>query len=139
MTFEELDLKYPNAFTDAELLAVSVDYRRSVVTLEMNLRSNPPESPERNVYSRAVLTAFGLYYFTVEAPDRHHLFGPERDRVTVDAFPEDPDRFAPFRQLEGHRTAGTFCCRLFVHDWNSFIHLAAQDAQLRWGEDPANS
>jgi hypothetical protein len=132
MTFEELDLRFPNGFSDAEITNLTVDYGKRILTLQLNLRGNSPDSPDHDVYTRAVLKARGIYYVSVEPPDPNHLFGPEREKITVDGLPEDPHNFPLFGHLKPKLPVGAFCCRFFVHDWNSFIHIGAADAELSW-------
>ena len=130
MTFEELDKRYPNGLDDAELASVEIDYRKHQATFHLSLRRSPPDSPDADVYTRAVLRLRGIYYISIEAPDRDHLFYPQENRVVVDGLPEDPDDFELFRSLRPKLPVGAFCCRFFVHDWNSFIHVAAAEAEF---------
>ena len=139
MTFEELDQRYPNGFVDAEITSLILDYQNRTATLYLNLRGNSPDSPDRNVYERAVLIAREFYYFSIEPPDPDHLFYPKRSRIEVNGYSEDPSQFPLFEQLKPKLSAGAFCCRFFVHDWNSFIHIAARDAQFSWVEDGARA
>jgi hypothetical protein len=132
MTFDELDQRFPNGFDDAEITGIVIDYRGRTATFQLNLRGNPPDSPERDVYAHAVLKTRGIYYVSIEPPDRDHLFYAQHGKITVDGLPEDPQHFAPFGHLKPTLPAGAFCCRFFVHDWNSFIHIAAADAEFSW-------
>ena len=135
MTFEEMDAKYPDGFTDADLVRIVVDYAARTAALHLSLRGKPADAPERNVYEAALLEVRGLYYLAIEAPDREHISSPAQGKVVVDGFPEDANGFEPFRALQPRLPAGAFCCRLFVHDWNSFIHIAGENATLTWGAD----
>ncbi|MGA9999964.1 MAG: hypothetical protein WBQ04_07590 [Candidatus Acidiferrales bacterium] len=127
MTFEELDSRYPNGFDDAELLGIRIDYVTREARLSLNLRGNSPEDPKRDEYERAELVIYGFYYFSIESPDPSHLFNPETSKIiTVDGLPEDPEHFPLFEFLRPKLGTDAFCCRFFVHDWNSFIHLAAK-------------
>jgi hypothetical protein len=100
--------------------------------LQMRLRGNSPDSPNRDEYGRAVLTVRGFYYFSIDPPDPDHLPYHEGDTITVDGLPEDSRQFPLFEHLKPTLPAGAFCCRFYVHDWNSFIHLAAADAAFSW-------
>src|SRR5258708_33789027 len=115
MTFEELDRRYPNGFDDAEITGVIVDYGKCVATVLLNLRSNSPDSPDREAYAAAVLKVRGIYYVSIDPPDPNHLFGPERNKITVDGLPEDPHAFPLFGYLKPKLPADAFCCRFFVH------------------------
>ena len=132
MTFEELDKRFPNGFDDAQIISIKIDYSNRQARLKISLRGNPPEDPNRDEYRRAELTILGFYYISIEPPDADHLFYPGLSNVTVDGMPEDPKQFPLFELLQPKLAAGAFCCRFFVHDWNSFIHLAAKDAEFSW-------
>lgn len=134
MTFEELDRQYPNGFVDAELISFSVDYQNRIATLKLNLRRNPPDSESCREYNRGVLALEGLYYLVIEPPDVDHLRYPPR-ALQVDGYSEDPLQFILLEELKKTLTGHEFCCRLYVHDWNSFIHIAARNARLSWVED----
>jgi hypothetical protein len=137
MTFDELDRRFPNGFDDADITSIAIDYGKRVATLQLCLRDKSPDSPDRDVYTQAVLTARGIYYVSIEPPDPDHLFGPEREKITMDGLDEDPEAFPLFRYLKPRLPTGAFCCRFFVHDWNSFIHIAAQAADFSLSDDPA--
>ena len=130
MTFEELDERFPNGFDDATITLITIDYGRRSARLDFGLRCNLPESRDRDVYERGVLSLRGIYYVSIEPPDADHLLWPDREKITVDGLPEDSHAFPLFAQLESRLPAGAFCCRFFVHDWNSFIHIAAEDAEF---------
>jgi hypothetical protein len=135
MTFEELDQMFPNGLDDAEVTGVVIDYGGRTATFQLNLRGNPPDSPERDVYRPALLKARGIYYVSIEPPDSDHLFSPHHGKVIVDGLPEDRQDFPLFQSLKPRLPIGAFCCRFFVHDWNSFIHIAAADAEFSWREN----
>ena len=132
MTFEELDSRFPNGFDDAEITRLIIDYAKRTATLLLTLRGNPPDSPDRDVYSRAELTAHGICYVSIEPPDTDHLFGTKREKITVDGLPEDAHNFPLFEQLKPKLPSDAFFCRFFVHDWNSFIHIGASGAEFSW-------
>jgi hypothetical protein len=127
VTFEELDQRFPNGFVDAELLGLTVDYQCRTARMELSLRTNPPDSPDCNEYHRAVLSLNDFYYFVIEAPSADHLWYPQR-AVQIDALAEDAGTFSLFDELKRKLSGDIFCCRFFVHDWNSFIHMAAKEA-----------
>jgi hypothetical protein len=92
MTFEELDERFPNGFDDAEIFGLTVDYQSRIATLQISLRGNPPDSPDRDQYRRATLTVQEFYYFSIDPPDPDHL-RPQGPKLTVDGLPEDPANF----------------------------------------------
>ena len=137
MTFEELDQRFPNGFDDAEISRLSLDYRNQTAALHLNLRGNLPDSPNSDQYRGATLVLNGLHYFSIEPPDRDHLSWSGRSKITVDGLPEDPQSFPLIEHVKPTLPVGAFFCRFYVHDWNSFIHVAADDAQFSWVEDEA--
>ncbi len=136
MTFEELDRRFPNGFDDAEMTSLTLDYQTRTAKLQLSLRGNPPDSPNRDEYQRAVLLLSGFYYFAIEPPEADHLSYPQRS-IQVDGHPEDISLFPLFGHLKPKLSGDAFCCRFYVHDWNSFIHVAAKDAQFWWVEGGA--
>lgn len=131
MTFEELDAMYPNGFDDAYIEGLCLNYQNRTAELRLNLRGNAPDSPNCNEYRRALLTLRDFAYFVIEPPDADHLGYPVRS-VQVNGYSEDANNFPLFESLRPKLAPGWFCCRLYVHDWNSFVHVAAADAQLSW-------
>jgi hypothetical protein len=127
MTLDEFDQRYPNGLVDAEITALTLDYRNRIAELRLNLRCNSPDSPNSGEYAQAVLTLQKFYYFSIESPEPDHLY-PVRPKITVEELPEDPERFPLFEYVKPMLPAGAFSGRFYVHDWNSFIHVAAPTA-----------
>jgi hypothetical protein len=140
MTFDELDARDADGFIDAFVLSIALDYQNRVASLELNMRGNQADSPGRNLYNKAMLTLRGFYYFSIESPDPNRLSYPMRAPIVVDGLPEDPSKFPLFERLKPTLPTGAFCCRFFVHNWNSFIHVAAEEGAFAWmtteGNDP---
>ena len=132
MTLEELDEKYPNGLNDAEVTSLAIDYRARTATMHLSMRGNLPDSPNSQDYAAATLSIEGFCYISIEPPDADHVSGWNRSGIQVDGFPEDPKQFPLFEHVKSELPVGAFSCRLFVHDWNSFIHIAGQDAELSW-------
>ncbi|WP_058186198.1 hypothetical protein [Terracidiphilus gabretensis] len=134
MTFEELDCKFPNGFTDAEINACAINYEKRTAVIHINLRGNPPDSLLHDEYRKAAITLSGMFYFAIDPPDADHLFYPQRP-IQVDGHSENALEFPSFAYLKPKLPENAFCCRFYVHDWNSFIHIAAKDADFSWFED----
>ncbi len=126
--------RLPNGFDDAEITGLTLDYQDRTAKLQLNLRGSPPDSPNRDEYQQAVLLLNGFYYFVIEPPDADHLWYPQRS-IQVNGYPEDASQFPLFEHLKPKVSGDAFCCRFYVHDWNSFIHIAAKDAQFSLVED----
>ena len=135
MTFEELDARFPNGFDDAYIDALSVDYQNRTAEIHLNLRQNPSDSPDAEEYQPAVLRLHRFYYFVIEAPDIRHLSYPWRS-IQFNAYSEDPIQFPQFESLKAKLPPDAFCCRFFVHDWNAFIHIAAEQCEFSSSAHP---
>jgi hypothetical protein len=135
VTLEELDQKYPNGLNDTKVTSLVIDYRSRTAMMHLSMRGNPPDSPDSQGYAPATLSIKGFWYISIEPPDPDHVLGWNRSAIQVDGFPEDPKQFPLFERVKSELPAGAFSCRLFVHDWNSFIHIAGQDAELSWLDD----
>lgn len=73
------------------------------------------------------LSITGLQYCAMELPDQRYPYG--------EAYPLIIDLAEP---TEFVLQAASFACRLWVNQWNGFIHLAAQAAELMWTGQPIN-
>src|SRR5579871_139162 len=113
MTLEELDRTFPNALDDALVRAIAIDYTERTATLQLDMRGKPPDSPDRDVYSRAVLTMRGLCYLSIDPPDAEHLSGPENKPLTVDGDSEDPQEFPQLRYAQSKLGDRAFYCCFF--------------------------
>lgn len=132
MTFEELDARYDNGFDDAVILGVNIDYQSRIATLQLSLRGNSAESINADVYDEATLTLRNFFYFSIDPPDPERLSYPRRAKIVMNGYSEDPGVFPTFERLRPTLTADAFCCRFFVHNWSSFIHVAAENAEFSW-------
>lgn len=134
MTLEELDALYPNGLDDAGIERLNLDYHSRSAEIHFNFRRKPPDGPNRDDYERAVLLLRGFYYFVIEPPDTDHFLYPERS-IQVSGSAEDASEFPLFGHFMPRLPADAFCCRLYVHERNSFIHIAVRGAHLSWAED----
>lgn len=130
MTLEEFDQTFPNGFSDAKVRGISIDYTQRTATLQLDLRANPPDSPDHDVYSAVVLTLSGLCYLSIDPPDTGRVLRLDNEPLTVDGDCEDPQKFLQFQHAHTMLGDKGFYCRFFVHDWNSFIHVAAAECNL---------
>jgi hypothetical protein len=76
----------------------------------------------RESYRQGVITINDFVYCVVDRPDVDHPYESARV-LTIDVV--GPDESV---MLKGSGEA----CRLWVSQWNSFIHIRAGDATLKW-------
>lgn len=127
MTLNELAEALPNGLHDALLHGYEVDLERRAVVLELSLwmgdlRQADTAERERRERTRVVLE--GVRFFHVEGPAPGYPYaGPRPARVDLC----EPD---PNHPLSKEQPPGVFVTRLFVDEWNAFIHVAAESAEL---------
>ena len=129
MSIEELEGELGISFHDALLCTLSTDFVSRTAEMVLDLCVGDPDAPpgperERRRRGRLVLT--GLEYLAVDPPDPTYPYrGP--GPVDIDACSADPAVASRYRIPNG-----AFAARLFVSDWNAFIHLAAMNATMSW-------
>lgn len=134
MTFEDLDRELPNGFHDAEIFSISLDYGGRTAVFEMAFWTGDIEGPNREEYRRGTLFIRGLLYLSIDPPDPDYPFMDTGSSLSVAGYSEDPEQFPAMENLVKVSGSKVNCYRFYVHDWNSFIHLAATDVQLSWSD-----
>jgi hypothetical protein len=137
LTFEELDDRLPNGFHDARIEKLDLDYVRRSARIVIQLCTGTPESndPElRDSRRTATLKLTGLAYFAIEPPDSTSSFMRGERGIDASGYPEDPANF-PVAPLQAVMPKNINCYRFFVHDWNSFIHIAAELVRFSWTDE----
>lgn len=134
MTLDEWDEKLPNGFHDAKILSVAIDYVAGVATFRLELLVGWPgdPEPERQRYQDAEMIVTGLSFCSIDPSDPRYPFLVDGRPINVGGDPAKSDHLPALSELLTKCPAGTWCYRFFVHDWNSFIHIGALDAQVSW-------
>ena len=132
MTFEELDRSLPNGFHDATISGLTIDYVGGSVVLRMALDFGSPDGPKPEDYRTGALRVSGLYFCAIDPPDPGYRYLPGGDALNVSGDPARPDTFPALDGLSRTLPLGVSCYRFFVHEWNSFINIAAKDVQIAW-------
>jgi hypothetical protein len=139
MTFKELEQMLPNGFHDAKIQQVTIAYAEHSATIVMHISFGTPESANPDEYRQGTLRIDGLCYFAVDPPDPTYPFLGVRSPINVSGYPEDPAKFAVLKDLLSVMPNGVTCYRFFVHEWNSFVHIAAKDVRISWAENEGNN
>jgi hypothetical protein len=132
MTFEELDNELPNGFHDAQLHDLTIDYVRGTMTLRMIFWVGKMKGPNREERRPGELRITGLYLCAMDPPDPSYRYAPHGAALNVSGDPAKADTFPALEKLSPAIPPGVSCYRFFVHEWNSFINIAAKDVQLSW-------
>ena len=126
MTLAEISSSLPNGFHDAKLMTLDVDFSARVLNLRLAIWVGDMAVPTtRERYRPAQVYVSGLQFMVIEPPDSRYPFlkGP----LTVDLMDADASL-----AVLGSLTPESFAARLYVGQWNAFIHIGALDARLTW-------
>jgi hypothetical protein len=129
MTYEEweqLASTLPNGFHDSAIRSLHVDYERRQASVDwlVDFSEYPNPTPElRNV--RVVFS--GLTYFIMEPPFPGSPYGHSTPLSVVDVDSSLHEKIM-FNSVAA--PASALKLSTYVSDWNSFIHIAAEKAEL---------
>jgi hypothetical protein len=138
MTLEELANKLPNGLHDSALKSFSIDYEHRTLRLEVSIVVGDSDGPreQRDDIRDAQIEISGVIFFVVEPPDP----GPHRDfqspgELWIDSYetrsiPEFTETID--KKLLDAVPADAFVQSFFVHEWNSYVHVAARDCSMKW-------
>lgn len=132
MTLDELDGSLLNGFHDAKISSLEVDYVKATAKLHVSFLGGSLDDShaDRETYQPAIVTVTGLCFCSIDPPDPGERFIPDGRPITVAGDPAKPDNLPSLPQLMAKLPEGVWCYRLFVHDWNRFIHIAGRNADL---------
>jgi hypothetical protein len=76
----------------------------------------------------------GMVFWIVDPPDRNEDFASSGEVWIGDGVetPSIPQFTKHIADLLNAVPKDVFVHSLFVHDWNSYIHLAARDCSIKW-------
>ena len=135
-SLREIEEQLPNGFHEARLSTVVLDFSANTARMELELwvgSMDAPPGAEREAYRKATLCLGGLIYFVIEPPDPDPRYEYTDYPVSLDAG-KATDESDPHTQPRIRLPEGAFAHWFHVNDWNSFIHVAAREATLEWGE-----
>jgi hypothetical protein len=143
MTLDEIARTLPNGFHDSEIRGVTVNYERRIAEIEMTLDYTSPDGPVPWPPTRdAKVVLRGLKYLAIEPPAHHYPFDDARALDVSDAYNSIGTDASGRRLVSPELLAApphqAFATSFFVNDWNSFIHVAADEAELIWAEEKSD-
>jgi hypothetical protein len=139
MTLEELAHTLPSGFHDSALKGLSIDYERRTLRLDVSLKVGDPDGPreQRDDIRDAEVEISGVVFFVIDppCPDPAYDFvssgelwiGDGYGTRSIPKFTEAIDQ-----KLLNAVPEGAFVQSFFVHDWNSFVHVAARECAMKW-------
>jgi hypothetical protein len=123
----ELADTLPSGLHDALVRRLELDFETRTATLYASICIGDPDAAinqERELRRDVMVVIDGLLFCHIEPPDPRRTFAAG-ESVMIDLC--NPDEAHP---LSEHVRAEAFFARLFVHDWNAFVHIAASSARL---------
>ena len=132
MTLTEIEDNLPNGLHDAEVERIEIDYEKKRAKFTLLLWTGDLSSQDESVQEssqEADLTLTGLIYCIIEPPDPNYSF-LKASPITIGAGSATEDPIKTETILPKNFPDGAFAYWFFVHEWNSFIHIAAMDASI---------
>ena len=126
MTIFEIASQLPNGFHDSEIASVRIDYVERILEIDLDVFIGATEeSSLREAYRRGLLRIEGFSYCAIDPPDERYPFAAP-GALTIDV--SGPTLLIPKEAVFG--------CRVWVAEWNAFIHIAALSAEFAWRGEP---
>ena len=128
MTLPELEETLPNGFHDAGLVSLTISFDTGVmiIGLKVDVSSSEARMPD---YKQAFVHLHGLRGFIC---DRSPFAGPVRGSLAVCGVIPTERELPQLNTLEEDARRGLYS--FFIVEWNSFLHIAADEASLTWAE-----
>jgi hypothetical protein len=130
VTLLELEQSLPNGLHDAEIKTIEIDYvqRRLMMDLDVWVGDLAASKELREAYQSGRLQISGLIFLIMEAPDTRYHFRKSTD-LTIDGC-DARERIE--KDLLDSLPPEAFFRSFYVNDWNSFMHMAATNAEIFW-------
>ena len=132
MKLTDINDSLPNGFHDSIIDSVSVDYGKRSLRFDINVWIGDMSSIDekrREAYRRGVLKIYDFEYFIVEPPNESYPYKKEQ-QITIDGGDYEKKNIKTSVTLPRTISEGLFRYWFFVYEWNSFIHIAAKNAEL---------
>jgi hypothetical protein len=132
LTLAEIERSLPNGFHDGELVGFEVNWENLELILRLRVDINSYADNSRSpIFQEAELRITGLHYFIIDPPDSSEIKLGAKGALWIDSDTATWEREpAELKRVRQKLSAEAFAHSFYVRDWNSFIHLAARDAQL---------
>jgi hypothetical protein len=133
MTLEEIEELLPNGLHDAQIQRMTRDYERAELVLKVMVLVGLPSEPrpDRDRYRTADIVFRQVYFCSVGLPQPESAFKHPGsvwflyERMPPNVIPDSLAKTLP---------SGAQCYSLFVKDWMSEMHVAAEDVSFSWSD-----
>jgi hypothetical protein len=127
MRLDDLEAELPNGLHDAIVSSYAFLEAERQVDIDLSIWIGDPAAQDhatRERHAKARLQLLGVTHWQPEPP-HPQSFGPTLRGVCIDTCAAESTTSTPIAE-------GCFAGRLFVVEWNAFIHFVAQDVGLTW-------
>ena len=134
MTLEELESTLPNGLHDAEVRRITVNYERREMSFDVAVWVGDMDDPadRREAYRNGRVDISGLLFLIIEPPDPKYPFKSSDLRIDGCDMRKNLNS-----ELLDSLPPSAFFRSLWVNEWNAFIHIAAEEAQMSWVSEGA--
>ena len=136
MTLAQIDEILPNGFHDAAIEQLTWNFQRNSAVLDIDFWA-AAEEKDREKRRRGRVELQGIIFLAVDPPQPRQLDPrPYRPSGTlqIDGMLTNEEIFPNLPQLLPKLPLGIEIFSLYVANWNSFIHIATEGANLTWLE-----
>lgn len=136
MTLSDVEATLPNGFHDAEIAELVWDYRTNSASFMMELwvAEEGDESPE--VYRTGRLDLKGIIFIMIDSPSPRELdpkpYKYASGALQIDGFKTTESMLPNLAALAATVSLAASPYSFYVANWNSYMHIAAKDAELVW-------
>jgi hypothetical protein len=131
MTLEEIEKDLPNGLHDAKLRSLTHNYDLGTLIIQVEVLTGLPEDPisVRSAYRDALISFSDVFLCQIEQPVNERIMGT-RGSTSFQFWRTEPGTFPS--KLSGCFPANALSYTLYVHEWESSIHVVAGDANFSW-------
>lgn len=120
MSIENILKKLPNGFHDAKMNSINIDYISRTVIIAVDIFVE--------TYKSSQLIISDFEFCIIDVPDKNYPFF-KKAALTIDIGIGQPSTDPII--LPGHKKEN-FLMWIWVEEWNSFIRISANQADLKW-------
>ena len=126
--------KYPHAsFHDSTIKKIMVDFLTREAKFDCRIFVGAPDDREAQPREASgALTFTGLLYISVEPPCSTYPYEEDGLEISYDGPVETTNFKAPIPKLPEALPENAFAHCFFIHNWNSFMFVAAMGAKFEW-------
>jgi hypothetical protein len=136
MTLADIEHLLPNGFHDAQIEQFVWDYRTNSASFIVELWVAKEEDESLEVYREARLDLKGIIFIMIDPPCPRELdpkpYKSSSGTLQIDGFETTESMLPNLATLLEGVSAGTSPYSFYVVNWNSYIHVAAKEAELVW-------